>query len=182
VFKSNFLYEPGRGNVFNLGYSEFGRGAENATVTGNYIIGGGLSFQSVNNSRIESNVIWVSSLTGVSPERYPANTWYDKKPAGVQVFVRDNYYESGRANIVVLNWDRRSSVQADVSSVLHRGDRYTVLDGENYCGPEVTGGTYNGGPLVIPMVERQAATPFGMSTPPPHSPIDFGAFVLIRRP
>jgi hypothetical protein len=100
----------------------------------------------------------------------------------VQVFVRDNYYESGRANIVVLNWDRRSAVQADVSSVLHRGDRYTVLDGENYCGPEVTGGTYNGGPLVIPMVERQAATPIGMAIPPPHSPIDFGAFVLIRRP
>lgn len=182
VFKSNFLYEPGGGSVFDLGYSEFGRGAENATVTGNYIIGGGLSFKIVNNSRIENNVIWVSSLRGVSPASYPSNTWCDKKPAGVQVFVRDNYYESGRANIVVLNWDRRSAVQADVSSVLHRGDRYSLLDGENYYGPEVTGGTYKGEPVVIPMVERQAATPVGMAIPPPHSPIDFGAFVLIRRP
>jgi hypothetical protein len=151
-------------------------------VTGNYIIGGGLSFKSVNNSKIEQNIIWVSSLSGVSSERYPTNTWCEKKPAGAQVFVRDNYYESGRANIVVFNWDRRGAVQADVSSVLHIGERFTLLDAENYCGPEVTGGTYKGGVLVIPMVERQAATPIGLPTPPPHSPVDFGAFVLIRRP
>jgi hypothetical protein len=182
VFKSNFLYEPGGGNVFNLGYSEFGSGAENATVTGNYIIGGGLSFRSVTNSKIEDNVIWVSSLSGVSPDRYPANTWYEKRPAGVRVFVRANYYEPGRANIVVFNWDRRGDVKADVSSVLHTGEHYTLLDAENYCGPEVTGGIYTGGYLVISMIERQAATPIGLAVPPRHSPVEFGAFVLIRRP
>ena len=44
VFKNNFLYEPDGGTVFNLGYNEFGRGVENAIVTGNYIMGGALKF------------------------------------------------------------------------------------------------------------------------------------------
>jgi hypothetical protein len=180
VFKNNFLYEPGGGNVFNLGYALFGSGAENAVVTGNYIMGGDLSFNAVRNSTVEDNSIYAVSREGVSREDYPKNTWYTGKPRGVRAFVRANYYEPGRANIVVFNWDRLGGVAVDVSTVLHAGDRFVILDAENYNGPPVLQGTFTGGELTIPMVDRTAATPIGLSAPPAHSPIEFGAFVLKR--
>jgi len=37
---------------------------------------------------------------------------------GTKVFVRPNRYESGRANIVVYNWDNSPKVSVDVHSVL----------------------------------------------------------------
>jgi hypothetical protein len=181
VVKNNFLYEPAGGNVFNLGYAPFGNGAENAVVTGNFIIGGELSFNAVRNSTIEDNTIYAVSLDGVSPERYPKNTWYTRKPRGVRAFVRANYYEAGRANIVVYNWDRQGAVALDVSTVLHKGERFEIVDAENYYGPPVLQGTFTGGEISIPMVDRTAALPIGLPAPPLHSPTEFGAFVLQRK-
>ena len=178
VFKNNFLYEPAAGNVFNLGYSVFGSGVDHAVVTGNFIIGGELSFKAVENSTFEDNTIYAVSLVGLSPDRYPRNTWYTRKPKGVRAFVRANYYEKGRGNIVIYNWDLEKAVSVDVSSVLHKGDRFVLLDAENYNGPPVLRGIYTGAGLSIPMVERAAALPVGLAEPPPHTPPEFGAFVL----
>jgi len=66
--------------------------------------------------------------------------------------VRDNYYEPGRANIVVLNWDRRSSVQADVSSVLHGGTATRFWTGRTTAELKSRAGLIRVDPLVIPMV------------------------------
>ena len=180
VIRGNYLYEPGGVNILNLGYEPFGKGADHATVTGNLIVGGELSFRNVSASTITGNTLVGVSLLGLSRSEYPDNTWLSRKPPGAQVVVRQNYYEPGRGNIVVFNWDGRDSVEADVSSVLRPGDRFAVFDAENYCGAPVFTGRYTGSNVSIPMTGRNAATPVGLTAPPAHAPISFGAFVITR--
>ena len=180
--KDNFLYESGRGNIFNLGYYEFGHGAGGAVVTGNFIMGGEVSFKDVTNSVFAGNTVYAISLVGVSESRYHDNTWYTRKPELGATFVRANYYEPGRANIIVYNWERKSETEADVSSVLRKGEKFVLLDAENYSGPPVLEGVYQGGTIKIPLAERETAKPVGLEKAPGHTLPEFGAFVLVRQP
>jgi hypothetical protein len=182
TFKNNFLYESGRTNIFNLGYYEYGHGAEDAVVTGNIITGGELSFKEVTNTVFEGNTLYAVSLVGVSPSRYPDNTWHTKKPAKGGTFVRANYYEPGRANIIVYNWEKKPETDADVSSILRKGEKFVLIDAENYTGPPVLQGTYQGGTIRIPLAERETAKPVGLEKGPAHTLPEFGAFVLLRQP
>lgn len=78
------------------------------------------------------------------------------RPAGVDVFVRPNVYETGRAHVVVYNWILREAVEADLKDVLKVGEQYEVRDAQNYFGSPVLRGTYDGKPLSIPL--RRATT------------------------
>jgi hypothetical protein len=102
-------------------------------------------------------------------------------PDDLRVSVRANYYEKGRGHIVVYNGGKNSVVSADVSSILSPGDSYVLLDAENYFGPPVLQGKLDGKLLQIPMVERRAAVPVGLTDPPAHTPPIFGAFVLLKK-
>ena len=133
-------------------------------------------------SVIEGNSLYAVSLVGVSPSRYPDNTWYTKKPGKGITFVRANYYEPGRANIIVYNWEKKPETEADVNSILRKGEKYVLLDAENYTGPPVLEGTYQGGTMRIPMADRETAKPVGLEHGPVHTLPEFGAFVLLRRP
>jgi len=80
------------------------------------------------------------------------STYAAGAPTGVRTIVRPNPYDVGRANIVVLNWDLRSSVDVDVSTTgMKSGDAYQIRDAENWYGGPVTSGTYGGAPISVPM-------------------------------
>jgi uncharacterized protein YkwD len=91
------------------------------------------------------------------------------RPTGVKIAVRPNQYEQGRANIVVYNWDRQSSVEVDVSQIIQRGARYEARNVLDYFGAPVVSGAYDGRPISLPMT--------GTTTGP-----EFNAFVLLTLP
>jgi hypothetical protein len=101
---------------------------------------------------------------------------------GTRVDVRPNPYERGRGHVVVYNWDRRDTVEADVSQVLSPGGRFRLVDAQNFYGDAILEGAYDGRPLRIPMQPRRAPPPIGKDdfTPPAVGP-EFGAFVLLSQ-
>ena len=107
-------------------------------------------------------------------------------PKGVRVFVRPNKYERGRGHIIVYNWDKKSSVQADVSSVLTKGAKYEIRDAQNYFGKPVCKGTFDGRPVKIPMNQTRIARPIGQCPHIEqyfrHTAPEFGVFVIITEP
>jgi len=127
-----------------------------------------------------SNVQWGNwqKVTGVD-----ANSHYTKgQPTGVWAFVRPNKYEAGRANIIIYNWDSHNYVPVDVSGVLKPGQQYEVRDVLNYLGTPVTSGTYNGGPIAIPMSGLPIAPPVGkVPYQPKHTGPEFDTFVLVGK-
>lgn len=120
------------------------------------------------------------TLTGITTNNYPSNSYYTSKPKGVNVFVRPNQYEAGRANIIIYNWDGKSSVDADVSAVLKSGDSYRLQDAQNFYGPSVVQGTYYGGTINIPTAGGSIASMVG-NPPivPQHTSSEFGVYVLL---
>jgi hypothetical protein len=113
---------------------------------------------------------------------YDSNSTYIVgKPAGTRVFVRPNYYEPGRANITVYNWDNLSNVAVDVSSVLSYGTPFEVRNAEDFFAPPVLSGVFTNQLLNLPMTNLTMAAPNGpMLTPPPTGPA-FNVFVLLPR-
>jgi hypothetical protein len=104
------------------------------------------------------------------------------RPTGVWSFVRPNAYESGRANIIIYNWDLKASVAVDVSGVLKAGDSYVVRDAQNFYGPAVLSGTYSGGSISVPMTGLTVAPTVGsFPVAPKHTAPQFGVFVLLKQ-
>jgi hypothetical protein len=100
----------------------------------------------------------------------------------VWAFARPNKYEPGRGNVVVYNWDQRSSVDVDVSAVVRPGATYEVRDVQNLFGAPVATGTYAGGTISIPMTGTEKTRPLGaVPTIPEHTGVDFGTFVITSR-
>lgn len=138
----------------------------------------------------------------VEPQRYAATkkAWQEdlgldvnsqyvtSAPSGIKVFVRPNKYDSGRANVIVYNWNQASVVNVDVSSVLQPGDTYELHNVQDYFGDIITG-TYSGQEININMSARTRALPAGYNQVSSwfHEPLqpntfpDFGAFVLIKK-
>lgn len=102
-------------------------------------------------------------------------------PTGTRVFVRPNFFEPGRANIIVYNWGNLSNVAVDVSSVLSPGAPFEVRNAEDFFAPPVVSGVFTNQLLNLPMTNLTVAVPNGpMMTPPPTGPT-FNVFVLLPR-
>ena len=84
------------------------------------------------------------------------------RPSGVTALVQANEYESGRGQIVVLNWGHRSFVDVDLSSVLRPGDPYEIRNAQNYRADPVLRGTYAGGQVRLPLTALTVASPYGL--------------------
>jgi hypothetical protein len=117
------------------------------------------------------------TLTGLADP----GTYADSVPTEVKVIVRPNRYEPGRANIIVYNWARQSTVSVDVSGILDVDDRYVVQHAQDFYGAPVAGGIYAGGRLDLPMASITPPTPLGITTPPaPVTGPTFNVFVLMK--
>ncbi len=161
-----------RGNIFSAERSNaFWLKSDGAEVTGNTFLG---------------------KLQGCDPKAFPHNVYCGTtRPKGMQVFVRPNKYEPGRANICVFNWDNLEEASADVSKVLAPGDAYEIRDAQNFFGPAVAAGVYAGKPItlrlnltaVAPVIGGPTIGPAADKLPlktAPHTPKEFNAFVLVK--
>jgi hypothetical protein len=102
------------------------------------------------------------------------------RPAGTQVFVRPNRYEPGRANIIIYNWDRKESVEVDLSRVLRPGAKFEIRNVQDYLGAPLLVKRYDGRPVVIPMTDLRVAAPLGHPQSPRSTGPDFGVFVVLK--
>jgi hypothetical protein len=102
------------------------------------------------------------------------------RPTGVKIFVRPNNFEPRVAHIIVYNWDLNKTIDVDLGSLLHRGDEYEVRNAEDYLGPVLLTGAYDGKPLKLPMTGLKVAAPVGSPTPDSTAP-EFGVFVVLKR-
>jgi hypothetical protein len=100
-----------------------------------------------------------------------------------RVVLRPNVYERGRAHVVIYNWDRRSTVDVDLSaSGLANGQAFEIRNVQNYFGAPAARGAYNSArPIVsLPMTDTVVTPPTGFEQYPiPSTLPEFGAFVLI---
>lgn len=189
-------------NYFVGGWSSVGAWAA-ATVTGNTLFNftsggmlantGNLSGHAWSGNTFfgdSTAVAWryVTSATTFSGWRVltgltTPGTYGGSVPTGVKVVLRPNQYEPGRANIIVYNWAQQSTVSVDVSGILNVGDAYVVRHAQDFYGAPTASGTYDGGPLHLPMVSIPPPTPLGTSTgPAPVTGPTFNVFVLMRTP
>jgi hypothetical protein len=160
-----------------------GSGCQNTTVTGNRFLqlNSPLELGSGCVPALTGNVLWGNQM--ISAGAFPGNTYIapGSRPSGQEVVVRPNAYEAGRAHIAVLNWSRASSVAVDLSGVLSAGNTYEIRDAQNYFGPAVVSGTYDGSLVNIPMNLTAIASPVGLvSKLPVHTSNEIGFFVLKR--
>lgn len=103
------------------------------------------------------------------------------RPEGVEVFVRPNQYEQGRAHVVVYNWDSKDAVEVDAGVLLPVGAKYEVRDAENYFGVPLLSGTYDGKPLRLTMNNLKTAQLIGGTVRLETSAPEFAVFVLLRK-
>src|SRR5262249_34295816 len=80
-----------------------------------------------------------------------ASTYSASLPTGPWVYVRPNKYESKRANITIYDWNSSATVAVDLSGILSPGDQFVIQDAQNFYGPPVVQGTYQGGTISVPM-------------------------------
>jgi hypothetical protein len=161
------------------------------------------SDQSLSNYQYDNNQYYGSGLFTLYPQcdgfpcangsTLPFSSWQSNTgldahskftsgaPTGVWSFARPNPFEPGRANVVIYNWDLRSSVQVDLSTAgIKIGDKFQIRDGENWFGGALVSGTYTGAPVTIPMAGLQVALPNGVvPNPQPHTAPQFGVFVVL---
>ncbi len=102
------------------------------------------------------------------------------RPPANHIVLRPNLYEPGRAHIAVYNWEKKESVKLGLQKVLKPGQSYRVVNAQNFHGPAVVSGTYDGTSITLPMKPTQLAQPVGMPTYKlPITQPEFGAFVLL---
>ena len=174
---NNFLYYQAAespDSAFQLGY---GSGCSGTTVSTNYVSNNTMFAGGCLPTSMTGNTFY-GSTSGFSHSSYPNNTYTTTRPSALQVFVRPNAYEAGRANITVFNWPNQSSVSVDLTGVLAPGSGFEVRNAADFLGAPVLTGTYNGGSLVLPMTGLSVATPYGVAAPDPSGP-QFNAFVLL---
>jgi hypothetical protein len=165
----------------NLG---FDAGCADGTITGNYFSGPLVWVKCA--GVMKDNVFYNPYATGYGygplPAQFPANTYHTTRPGGVVVRMRKNEYEPGRAIVTVYNWDKVSQVSVDPSDAgLAVGDRFEVRDAQNYFGPPVAAGIYEGGSINVPLTSQAVASPVGAVPTPPKSTLpEFGTFVILK--
>jgi parallel beta-helix repeat protein len=172
------------GGGVNLGYQA---GLEGATVRDNFFANGdgGISLYLVRVKDLEmSRNRFVQPVSGFEEAAYPHNRFFGAKerPTGTFVAVRPNRYEKGRGHVVVLNWDRRPWVEADLSSVLTPGTAFEVRNAQDFLGAPVMTGVFSGAAVRLPMSGLPAAPPIGSRRAVPATSPEFAAFVVLPLP
>jgi hypothetical protein len=175
----NYGYYPmgSQGRNGDIGY---GTACTALTMADNYFAGGTAVKVNCTAASVVGNWFY-GAVDAAVKAAYPSNTYSTIAPTGVQVIVRPNAYEIGRANVAIYNWPNQSSVQVDLSRTgLAAGARYEIRDAQNFYGPVIGSGTYAAGvPATVPMTGLTAALPIGSSRRPASSGPTFGAFVVL---
>jgi hypothetical protein len=179
VLIENFTYvDPHwQGPGAELGYWA---GCSNARVLGNYLVGGPpIRLRRCEGVTMAGNRFY-GEVDDATVQAFPNNA-YVRPAAGApaDVFVRPNYYDEGRATVVVFNWSGRPSVSVDLGTArLRRGERFEIRDVQDYLGEPVAIAEYvPGRPVELPMTGGRTAQPVA-TAPVPHTTAEFGVFIV----
>jgi Bacterial Ig domain len=171
VIRTNFIYDKdGTGADFDIGNSA------GALVQGNYFQTSA-TFATNINLTMEGNS-FLAGVIGIDPCTYPNNNYLLNTPTTNMVTVRPNSYEPGRAHIIIYNWENLNSVAVNVAGILSVGAAFELRNAQDFYGPPVLAGTYQGVPLNIPLIGLSVAQPVGVAGPISSAPA-FAAFVLL---
>jgi hypothetical protein len=153
----------------------------------------GMSFSGNTWYGTPGTVEWLSDTAAMTYDQWrtstglaAGDTYRAGRPGEQVVFVRPNQYQPGRANVVVYNWSHAGSVSVDLSAALKVGDRYEVRNAQQFFGPAVASGTYDGGTVSLPLTGVPPTPPLsGWPTSPdeptvvPSTGTDFHVFVVL---
>jgi uncharacterized protein YjdB len=201
LVQDSVMYNPLDASSGETGYNEADSGSNyDITLKNNYWIGANptgyvtLMLQNWQTTNVTGNMfVGPLSLASIGSWNWSGNSYYastrpsadsgspssSSYPTGVRVMVRPNKYEQGRANIVVLNFDKTASVQVDLSnSGLTSGQSYEIRDAQNFYGSPVLTGTYYGGSVTLQM-NLSSVSPIINYTTPGHTSAEFNAFVVL---
>jgi hypothetical protein len=191
VVSANYTYFSGADGVnLHLGYAPVGN--EDVTAQGNFMWGGEIGIRLGGlwrRAEVSGNTVGGTGrplADGAVPLARRNLIYADGRvPATPAVFVRPNQYEPGRAYIVVYNFGRHASVNADVGKVLRPGEAYELRSVQDVFGPPLARGTYSGDSIPLPL-DAAALTPVQplgrpTATPPLTRPA-FDVFVLTVAP
>lgn len=173
--------DPNERNV-NLGRYADPALNKDIRLVDNYLVGETLFTNPFETVTMTGNMFYVLNPQNLNLANFPDNTYVSQRPTGTRAFIQPNQYDSGRAHVVVYNWDLLDWVQVDLSQVLEVGDLYLVRNAQNYFGPPVAGGVYAGSPVVLPMAGLIPAQPVapGVIEPSEYTGKEFNAFVLVK--
>jgi len=182
-------------------YAIYANNYQSMIVTGNTVYANGYMLDMINNASSESDH---NTYYGTSGDNFNNDTsaytfsgWqsatgYDRHSTynvnvtpPNQIIVNPNAFEAKRANIIVYNWAGSNSVNVNVSNVLSPGDNFEIMNAQNWFGPPVLVGTYNGSSISLPMTNLTTVAPNGVPnscTPTNAIPItgtQFNVFVII---
>ncbi len=175
----NYIYDTmGTSSDSNIGYTG---GTQNGIVRDNFF-GTSVQFASVNNGLQMTGNTFAGGTVSLNQGSFPNNSYLAAKPTSNTISVRPNQYEPGRANIIIYNYQKLSSVSVDVSGIgLVSGDQYELHNSQNFYGDVITG-TYGGSPISIPTSGRTVAKPVGLNFATPVSTFpEFGVFVIMKK-
>ena len=134
-------------------------------------------------------LVGAEKVTGATFAEWQARTGCDQNSTYVEhrpevnvVKVRPNRHEPGRAHVIVYNWERKDTVDVDLSDVLKAGQAFDIVSAQDFYGAAVAEGVHEPGkPVRLPMKEaRRPAQPLGMEDYPlPQTGIEFGVYVVL---
>lgn len=175
VITGNVVFDTmGSSSDSFIGYSG---GMVNAIVTGNYF-GTSAMFTSYRPGMTLTGNKFLGGTLMLDKAAYPNNDYSTARPTSNVIKVSPNKYEAGRANISVFNWQNLPSVSVSLASFLPVGAKYEIRNAQNFFGPPVASGTYDGGAVTLPMSGLSVAKPAGAAAPASTAPT-FNAFVVL---
>ena len=126
------MYYPNNNQPASSFYLGYTAGCSNAVVTNNYVANN-TYLPNCDPTSMTGNTFYGNTV-GFTPAQYPNNTFLTS-PSGVDVFIRPNQYEPGRANITVFNWDHAAAVDVDLSGVAYPGGSFQIRNAQDFFGP-----------------------------------------------
>jgi hypothetical protein len=171
VVKANYTYDspgvPAKNVIVGWGSTKNGT----VQVLDNYFAGGGTvldvgywsSLTASNNLLMGTDTLVNLNNASMSVSKFAGQT-QASVPTTTKIVVRENPYETGRANVVVYNWGHESSVSVDLSAIVPSGKTYEIRNVQDLFGAPVVRGTYTGGAVTLPMRAVSPPVPVGMSS------------------
>lgn len=176
VLRDNATFFSGNDGRNDIGY---GSGCANLLAERNFFVAPTAMKLSCTGATLTGNLFY-GGLTGMTAAQFPNNTYTTVRPQGLQVLLRPNRYEPGRGHVTVYNWDSLSSVNVNLTPILANGTAYEIRDAQNFFGPPVATGVYNGGAVSLPMTGTAISPLTGVAEVAlVHTPVRFGSFIVL---